>query len=129
MLPNHSAPGLFSPVLRHHRAGRRFYPERAPFYTALAGGGCERLAELVRRDPENQEAAHALVIVLYNEHRNRQAMEIMRGIVRANPASPTALDGLVKIAARTHWTGIPCLPTSCYGFAGLMLFSLPVLPQ
>lgn len=84
----------------------------------------ERLATLIKRNPENQEVAMALAVVLHKERRYLEAMDVMRGVLRANPGDVAALDWVIGLAARAHWTGIPCWPVMRYGFAGKMFVYL-----
>lgn len=76
------------------------------------------LETLVRDDPNALYVAWSIVAVLQSEHRNREAMEVMRGILQADPNDPDALDGLVALRAASHWTMLPLWPLNRFGWAG-----------
>lgn len=92
------------------------------------GADCrERLATLIKRNPENQDVALSLALVLNSEHRYREATSVMRGILRASPGDRGVVDLFIDIAAKSHWTGIPLMPVLRYGFGGLVAVMFAIL--
>ncbi|AUX26138.1 uncharacterized protein SOCEGT47_066990 [Sorangium cellulosum] len=74
------------------------------------------LAELVRRNPDALSVAWTLLTVLEADHRDRDALEVAKEIVRATPDDPDAIRAVIELGARTHPLAWPAWPLRRFGY-------------
>lgn len=77
-----------------------------------------RLGELVRKHPETEATMCALVAVLQQSGKEKEALNVARQLLRADPGSQAFVDMVVGLATRTHWSMLPLRPMLRMGWAG-----------
>jgi predicted Zn-dependent protease len=77
-----------------------------------------QLADLVAQDPEAQKVAGALMVVLIDRNRPREALEIARQLLRVQPQNARLVDLIVALRAQTHWLAWPIRPLQRFGWGG-----------
>lgn len=76
------------------------------------------LEELVGDDPEALHVAWSIVAVLESQHRHGEALQVMRGILRATPGDESVVEALVELRISSHWSTLPLWPLNRYGWVG-----------
>lgn len=90
---------------------------------------------LVADDPDSLDVAHTLLLWLVEEGRHREALELARQLLRAEPDDPDLIDSIVELRALTHPLAWPLWPTTRFGWAGsagtwvIVLVALGMLHQ
>lgn len=77
------------------------------------------LKAMVRESPEALHVAWMVAVVLQAHHRNSEAFEVMRGILKAAPDDPDVIEALVGLRVVSHWTMKPLAPLQRYGWGGV----------
>jgi tetratricopeptide (TPR) repeat protein len=77
----------------------------------------EQLADLVREYPEGVAVAYTLLNALVEQNRNREAYELGRELLRADPSDTDLVETLIALRVQTHWLALPLYPLQRWGWA------------
>lgn len=76
-----------------------------------------QLEGLIRDDPGSEQTARTLFVHLVRQGRHREALEIGRQLLLANPGDSNLVEALAELRASTHWLSLPAYPLKRYGWA------------
>jgi predicted Zn-dependent protease len=82
-----------------------------------AGGAMPRLAEMIGQSPEAAHVAWTAALVLSEQGRTTEALEIARSILRAQPNDEDVVDFVITLKQVSHWSSWPLRPLHRYGWA------------
>jgi predicted Zn-dependent protease len=74
------------------------------------------LAELIAEDPEAFDLTAHLYDALMQQHRYREALEVGRQLVRADPTNQELIETVAEARLRTHWFALPAYPFYRWGW-------------
>jgi len=81
-------------------------------------GANERVQSLIRDDPKSRRTALTLYRHLIEQHRQREALDVAKQLLRANPSDEALIAAIVDLRAQTHWLALPIRPLQRFGWAG-----------
>jgi predicted Zn-dependent protease len=78
----------------------------------------EGLTELCRTNPDALSVAWTIIAVLQAEHRDAEALEVAKEVVRADPGDVDAVNAVIELRAQTHLLALPAWPLRRFGWGG-----------
>lgn len=82
------------------------------------GSASARLGRMVVADPDAAHVATTAMLVLSNRHKYREALEIARELLRANPSDREIVDTVIELRVASHWSMVPLWPIQRGGWVG-----------
>lgn len=76
------------------------------------------LQRLLIEHPQSIRTLYLVVIALEQQGRNRQAQELAREMLRAQPNDQALAELVQHFETRTHWSMLPLVPLQKYGWGG-----------
>jgi predicted Zn-dependent protease len=80
------------------------------------GEASPALQKLLVEHPQSIRALYFVVIALEQRGDNRQAHQLAREMLRAQPSNPSLVQLVQHFHARTHWSMLPLVPLQKYGW-------------
>lgn len=77
-----------------------------------------RLGRMVAADPDAGHVAMTAMVVLSERHQYKEALEIARELLRANPSEPELVDAVIELRVASHWSMVPLWPFQRGGWVG-----------
>jgi predicted Zn-dependent protease len=74
------------------------------------------LAELIAEDPQAFNLTAHLYDALMEQHRYREALDVGRQLVRADPTNQELIEAVAHARLRTHWFALPAYPFYRWGW-------------
>ena len=76
------------------------------------------LSRLVAGNPNDLRTMHLVVVALIHARRTREAHQLARELLRANPHNTAALELVRALRVDTHWSLAPLWPLQRWGWSG-----------
>lgn len=95
----------------------------------------KHLETLIRHHPDKLASGHALILMLEQRGRSRDALRVAQQLLRASPDSSTILEVVRRLKVQTHWTMLPLYPIMRWGWPFaigiwmVMAFLFPVVAK
>lgn len=83
---------------------------------ARSGRDNAALVQLVVDDPQDEHTLRLVLVALVERGRNREARQLARELLRANPQDPSLLNLAKQTRYLAHWTLLPLWPLQRWGW-------------
>ena len=89
------------------------------FVNHRPGTDNEALVRLIKEDPNDRFTLNLVLMALIDQRRNREAHELAREMLRANPRDVHMLSLVKDLRVTTHWSMLPLWPMQRWGWYGV----------